>query len=181
MARPCVDLGAMEAPRRGTRFAGAWPVAPWRGRPILLSFCCLGRRVVDVSTPRHWSRQGWDRVRPPSPEKQRHVSVERRKTAPRRAPHDATARPPPPTADRVTALTDPTSVAPLHLGWGGRIRREPRTDPHPLLPFCTIPPCSPGFPVPSFLKAGVTDAQAKAFTDQAVVYVNKFLGAWTSE
>ena len=34
----------------------------------------------------------------------------------------------------------------------------------------------PGFPVPAFLKSGVTDAQARSFADAAAVYVNKALG-----
>ena len=34
----------------------------------------------------------------------------------------------------------------------------------------------PGFPVPAFLKSGVTDTQVRSFADAAAVYVNKTLG-----
>ena len=36
----------------------------------------------------------------------------------------------------------------------------------------------PGFPVPAFLKSGVTDAQVRTAADAAAVYVNKALGEW---
>ena len=34
----------------------------------------------------------------------------------------------------------------------------------------------PGFPVPAFLKSGVTDTQVRSFADAAAVYINKALG-----